>query len=271
VADVATVRARIRREIGDPGESFQSTSRGNGSTRRFELPYERVGTDGFRAYKLDESNSIQPYVSGTDYDMNYEEGVLTLHGVLGVDEQLFVEGRCFALFSDAELDVYVQDALKKHVGDREVATRSYNINGFIEFIHLPLDLINLPDVEEPLVALLASIDVLWTLATDASTDIDVVTAEGTSIPRSQRYRQLMQHIAMLTMRYKELCQQLNVGFFRIEMSNLRRVSRTTGRYVPIYQEREYDDHSIPVRLLPPIDAPNPDYSGIASPNYGRSY
>jgi hypothetical protein len=47
---------------------------------------------------------------------------------------------------------------------------------------------------------------------------------------------------------------MNIGRYKIEMLTLRRVSKTTGRYVPIYIDREFDDWTIyPVRVFPPID------------------
>ena len=50
-----------------------------------------------------------------------------------------------------------------------------------------------------------------------------------------------------------------------EMSTLRRVSRLNNRLVPVFEDREYDDYQLPIRLLPPIDARNEDESGIPSP------
>lgn len=265
----ADIIRRIRRDIGDPGEPFQTTARGTGHSRRFELPVERVGTT-VRVYEIVNGN-IQNHAEGTDYALDRTHGVLTLTGVLGDGELLIVEGTAHALFTDEELSVYVNDAMKKHVGDRTVSTRYRTENGFISYVELPMDLGNLPPVEESLVAMLATIDVLWSLATDASTDIDVVTAEGTHIPRAQRFQQLMGMISALSQRYHETAQQLNVGLYKIEMSTLRRRSLTTGRLVPVYQEREYDDHRAPTRLLPPIDSKDEDESGIANPAYGRTY
>lgn len=271
MADTNSIINRVRREIGDPGEPFQTETQGDGLTRRFELPVNMVGTTGFVAYKVDSYNTRTNLTNISDYSVDYFNGIITLTGTLGLDEQLYVEGTHYNLFSNDEITIYVGDALNKHVGERTISARAYNAGGFIQFVTLPVTLSTLPPVEEPLVALLACIDIFWTMATDAATDIDVVTAEGTSIPRSQRYRQIMAHLQMLNGRYQQLCEQLNVGFFRIEMNNLRRVSKTTGRYVPIYVDREFDDHSWPVRELPPIDVHNRDSSGIANPMYGRTY
>ena len=42
---------------------------------------------------------------------------------------------------------------------------------------------------------------------------------------------------------------LNIGLHRIETFTLRRISRLTNRYVPIYRPQEVDDGSIPQRVL----------------------
>lgn len=139
--------------------------------------------------------------------------------------------------------------------------------GMIAYTEDPITMKTLPEVEESLVAYLATIEALWALSTDAATDVDIQSAEGTYIQRSQRYRQLLQQIDMLTEKYTMLCKQLNVGLFRIEVSTLRRVARSTNRLVPLFKPREYDDSSMPVRMLPPIDERHVDDSGIPSPAY----
>jgi hypothetical protein len=124
---------------------------------------------------------------------------------------------------------------------------------------------NLPSVEEPLLIMLSTINVLWVLANDAATDANIQTAEGTNVDRTSRYRQLMDHIVELQERYERYSGQLNVGVFRAETLRVRRVSRTTNRLIPIFTDREYDDHSWPTRELPDIDSHNQDDSGIPSP------
>jgi len=145
------------------------------------------------------------------------------------------------------------------------------VEGFISYVDIPLTMVDLPPVEEQLLVLLVEIECLWALTTDASTDIDITTADGTHIARSQRYLQMRNQIDVLTDKYDTLCAALNVGIHRIEMSTLRRVSRTTGRLVPVYKEREFDDYTLPQRLLPPIDERNADESGIPSPAWAGFY
>jgi hypothetical protein len=72
----------------------------------------------------------------------------------------------------------------------------------------------------------------------------------------------MRQIAALEDRYVKDCLVLNVGPYRMEVGDLRRVSQTTGRLVPLFKARDYDDHRYPVRKLPPIDSQYEDASGV---------
>jgi len=172
------------------------------------------------------------------------------------------------MFSDDELTDFINDATLQHINGRTIKQRYKDSNGFIKYVRVPMDLSNLPDIEGTLVAIRASIDALWALATDASTDIDISSADGTTVPRSQRYQQIREQIDGMTARYNQLCAMLNVGLNAIEMSKIRRVSRTTNRLVPIFEDREYDDYELPRRQLPPIDAREEDESNLQSPVFG---
>jgi hypothetical protein len=172
------------------------------------------------------------------------------------------------MFSDDELTQFINGAVLQHTNGRYVETRFKDNNGFIKYVRVPMDLSNLPPIEESLVAIRASIDALWALATDASTDIDISSADGTTVPRSQRYQQLREQIDGMTERYNHLCAMLNVGLDAIEVSKIRRVSKTTNRLVPIFEDREYDDYELPRRQLPPISTRDEDESNIQSPIYG---
>ena len=52
--------------------------------------------------------------------------------------------------------------------------------------------------------------------------------------------------------YEELCKMLNIGLYRTEVFTLRRISRLTNRYVPVYRPQEIDDWSIPQRVYLPL-------------------
>lgn len=252
MADRAHMIQRIRNELGDFGRTFRHAFKGDGETDRYDLPVSQVSQADFKAFTLD-GGTISNLSSPADYTIDYRNSVLVLTDPLADDITLIAEGTAYGLFSDEDLGVYLDDALAQHTHGATTSVRYRDASGHIRFVHAPVNLATLPALEEILVVILATVEALWTLTTDAATDIDVSTAEGTFVARSQRYKQLLNQIELLTEKYKTLSQQLNVGLFRVEISDLRRISRTTGRLVPLYVAREYDDTTYPIRRIPPID------------------
>ena len=228
--------SRVRLEIGDQLEPFQSTAFGDGETRRFELPSSPISLAGFSAFLLNpQTNESTPLLPST-YTLDAANGVITLPTAPLQGRQLVIMGTSARYFDDETMLVFVRTALTQHLHNRD-----------------GINLGNMPPVEEYPVALLAAVEALYALMNDAAFDIDVSTPEGVGIPRSQRFRQLQEMIELRKAQYAELCAALNVGLNRIEMFDLRRVSRTTGRLVPIYESREIEDIRGPRRVFPPID------------------
>lgn len=271
MATEADLINRVRQEIGDQSEPFRQTYRGTGFQSQFDLPSERVSTTGLSVFTTDAiTNPNTPanstLVINVDFTLDADNGIIQLTNPLPKDWMLTAQGVAFGMFTDDELAQFVRDAVLQHTSGGESQTVRYRDgDGFIKYEVTATTLANLPAVEELPVAMLAAINCLWTLLIDASTDIDITTAEGTHIPRSQRFVQLQNLIAALTDRYKSLSALLGVGLYRVEMTNLRRVSRQTGRLVPLYVEREYDDNTMPERIVAPIDRRDADPDGPPSP------
>jgi len=203
----------------------------------------------------------------TVYTLDSTNGILQLNAAIPLNATLVVNGTAWGMFTDYDLEQIILDAERQHCQGQTLTERYRNADGgFITYRDVPKSLWNLPYEEEGLLVTLADIDAMWVLATDAATDVNVATAEGTNIDRSARYAQLMEHIEALRVKYETWCGQLGVGMFRIESMNLRRTSYTNNRLVPIFREREYDDHRYPVRVLPQIDyRRDSDTSGVPSP------
>jgi len=258
----------VRRALGDLGVRFRVTL--PGGKAEYEIGHARIYD--ITIDLIEDSNVTT--LEESDYTLNGTEGILTLHDPAPAGATLLVTGHYYTLFEDEELDAYIETALARHTYDREVVTRVRDENGFIHYEKTPFTLEDVPPVEEEALIIMAQIEALWDMATDAASDIDVWTAEGTHLARSQRFDQLMEMIEALRARYNEIAQALNVGLNRIQVATLRRVSRTTGRLVPVFVPREYDEsgpESYPKRILPPIDSPYEDESGLPSPIWGPGY
>jgi hypothetical protein len=261
----ADLLTRIRSGLGDFDKTFRTTYLGDGATSYFDLPATNVGNVVLTEIVNGVSTVL---INPDDYTLDVREGIITLvtppaaGSVAGPNNVppavaatiLVVEGTSTGLFSDAELSQYLDDSVLQHTHGSSTRVRYRDADGFIRYSERPVTLETLPPVEEKPLAILATVEALWDLSTDASTDVDISTADGTFFPRSQRYAQILRQIDILTDKYLDLCKQLNVGLHRIEMANLRRVSRTSGRYVPNYVDREWDDYSLPERIIPPIDS-----------------
>lgn len=247
MASVESLRARVRMELNDPPKSFVWGAEATG-TQRYEMPYSPV--DGA---------SLAVFVDGTNVsdDVEVEEhtGVLTFDTAPTTGDEISVSGTYYRYFTDTELDTFVDQAVSQHTHNRtDEFSRALNIA-------------NLPVIEDYPVSILAGIMALYTLATDASFDIDISTPDGVGIPRSERYRQIMEMIRERQEQYNRLCQALNIGINRIEIFTFRRISRMTNRYVPVYLPQEVDDRSRPTRAYLPL----PTYGTPAAPDSAGRY
>lgn len=233
---MASVLSRVRLELGDQLENFSSTVEGDGETRRFELPNSPVDEATFVAFTQPIAGGATTPLTTAQYSLDASGGVITLNDPVAPTNRLITQGKASKYFTSAELELFVNTAVSQHLHNRQDVT-----------------LTTLPYVEESAVAIRAVIEALYALLNDAAFDIDVSTPEGVGIPRSQRFRQLMELIEQRKAQYAELCLALNVGLNRIEVFDLRRVSRTTNRLVPVYLPQEIEDRQPPTRVFPAID------------------
>lgn len=225
---------RLRLEMADFTYAFQATFEGDGVTTRLDLPHDNIATGSpFSIYLL--SDPGNPYATPADYILDARSGWVVLTNPAPAGDTIVVDGYYSELFSDDQLGSFVDTSFTLH---------SHNTNHTYS---------SLPSAEEYLIVLAAKVEAIWVMATDAAYDIDVRTVEGVSVPRSQRFAQLMALINGLKNQYNELAAALNAGPNRIEVMDLRRVSRTTGRYVPVYIDREFDDNNPPIRVFPRQD------------------
>jgi len=287
-----TVMDQVRSMIGDFSSPFRDVFTGGGELSSYDLSETNVAS--VTATIIDIATNTPTEIQG--YSLDYREGRIVLaapYAPLPHGKLLIVEGLSSGMFSDDEMRIFVNDAFLQHTDSRTIESRYQDGSsavgsqpggygsgafgqdyygetlanggtGFIRYRYDPITWENLPPIERYPVSLLAAQMAVWNLMMDAATDIDINSSE-TFVPRTQRFRQLMALQGELQDRYKDICAQLNIGLYRIEVLRLRRVSRFTNRLVPVFKDREYDDAALPQRILPPIDARDADQSGIPSP------
>ena len=223
--------SRVRLELGDMPTQFTYTTTGDGITKDFDLKYKPVEPT---TLLVTVNNAVK--ITPTDYTLEKDLGII--HFVTAPAESLAVKvtGTSYRYFSDSDICHFVNTAVTQHTFNR---TNGLGSQMTIELI---------PPVEEYPLAILATIEALWALATDSAFDINISSPDGVMIPRSDRYRQLTQMIQARTDQYKQLSSALNIGIWRIEMGTLRRVSRLTNKLVPMYVTQEIDDSRRPERV-----------------------
>ena len=242
MATITSLSDKLRSEIGDIGKSFVYQFTADGTTNRFLVPYSPLDGAGLIVTKdgLDVSTTVE---------VEEQTGYIIFDTTPAGDSNIVVAGNYFRYFTTREINDFVSVAFQQHTTNH---TDAYGRSVSLE---------NLPTLEEYPITVYASTLALYTLATDASFDIDITAPDGVMIPRSERYRQLMQMIDVRKQQYRELCSQLGIGLYKIDVFSLRRISKTTNRYVPIYAPMEVDDVSMPVRVYLPL----PTYGAVEKP------
>lgn len=231
--EIAELIARTRMEIGDAGNTFQESFVSQGTETRYVLSHAPVDAPSLSVF-LD-GVDITDNVPGEGVQVEESTGTLIFDFLPAEGAVITAAGTSYRFLTDDELTQICNESVLMHTKDR------VDING------RPITLETLPPLETTAVATLCAINALYILATDASFDIDVQAPDGMSVPRSERYRQLMETINMLKERYREMCELLNIGLHGVQVFSLRRISKRTNRYVPIYTPQEIDDRSKPVR------------------------
>lgn len=231
MANLSDLTSRVRLELGDQPKQFSLTFTGDGAKSDFPLAIHPIDP-----YTLEVYVNGSPVAVTTGYTLEANVGVVHFVNTPSVDATILIRGLVFRYFTDDDICLFVNTAVGQHTYNRT--------NGLGSQMTVKL----IPPVEEYPIAILATIEALWALATDASFDIDIQAPDGVSIPRSERYRQLTQTIQARWDQYHQLCAALNIGLWRMEMGTLRRVSRTTNKLIPVYMAQEIDDSRRPERV-----------------------
>lgn len=227
---------KVRNELADQPTLFSKTFIADGN----EITYP-LGVKPIEPSTLQVTLNGQIVTQPTYYAAGDKTGVIYFVNPPDAGAVIKVIGNAYRYFTDFELENYVRTSITQHTYNRT--------DGFGRRVTLR----TLDPVEEYPLVVLTVIEALWALATDSAFDINITAPDGIMIPRDQRYMQITNLIQQRWEQYRQLCSQLNVGLWRIEMGDLRRVSRTTNRLVPLYVEQEADDPAMPERLYIPTD------------------
>lgn len=250
MAVLSDLISRVRLELGDQPIQFTFTATGDGVTKDYTLECAHIDPATLQVTVAD-----TPIPTPAGYTLEPDAGVVHLAVAPELGDTVFITGLRYRYFIDSDIITFINTAVTQHAYNRSDSYGSL------------ITLSSIQPVEEYPIAILSVIEALWVLATDSSFDINITAPDGVVIPRAQRYQQLTGMVAQRWEQYKQLCAQLNIGLWRIEMGTLRRVSRTTNKLVPIYMSQEIDDSRRPERVYLQNDLTGRN----VPPAYGQIY
>lgn len=206
--------------------------------RTFELNKPNVSAaDLWVAYVPSNNSASVATIPSTGYDLDERGGILRLKTMPSATV-IMLEGYYYEWLLPSDLDFYADMAI--------------NLNTH----NLGVSLATMAPAVVDVIGIHALVQALWGLLGEYSRDIDVIASESVHIVASQRYRMVESLLTMWTQEYNKRAQALNIGLERIEVLNLRRVSKTTNRLIPIYKEREVGDYGPIYRIFPEIPEGN---------------
>jgi hypothetical protein len=244
---IESLMGTSRTYMRDHKKFFQSTVSRQDGSRTFQLPHPNVSPAGLYVTAVAGTAVYEGRSNAVATDTVFGYMIDERNGLLRISSPITggfppgtyvnVEGYYYTWVTDEDLVFFVENTVAEHQYHRP------------EFV-----LAEVSDVEADAIALGSAVEALWSQLIEFSRDIDISTPEAVSVPATQRYRQMEDLLfspSGLVNKYKSKASMLGVGLDKAEMFHLRRVSRTTGRLVPVYKSREWDDASRPLRLFPP--------------------
>lgn len=231
MAVLSDLISRVRLELGDQAVQFTFTATGDGVTKDYKMECKPI-----EPATLYVTVDGEPILTPSGYTLEADIGMVHFVTAPDAGTSIVITGEHYRYFTDADITTFINTAVTQHTYNRTDSFGSL------------VTLSSIQPVEEYPLAILSVIEALWVLATDAAFDINITAPDGVVIPRAQRYQQLTSIIQQRWDQYKQLCAQLNIGLWRLEMGTLRRVSRTTNKLVPVYMPQEVDDSRRPERV-----------------------
>ena len=234
-ATVSTITTIARNFLRDFPKFFQVSFDAVGRT--YELGSPNIDADSLwvATYVNNAPVTITSNTSASSYySLDARNGILRFNTTPSASASILVEGYYYEWVLPSDLEFYANHSIEQHI---------YNLD-------LPLESMSAIVIDT--IGMHCVVESLWGLLTEYSRDIDITTSESVHIPASQRFRMVQSLLDYWTKAYERQAKSLNIGLERIEIMNLRRVSRSTNRFVPIYKSKELGEYGPIERLFPEI-------------------
>lgn len=224
-----------RRHLRDFPEFFEVDT-GPLKTSTIRLPHPYVDGASLQVYSAvppvePDTEATMTLVPSTEWTCDERNGLLKFNDNSHAGEVILVAGYHVVWFLDEDLEFFASIVLGEHLHGRTITNIDYMDQAEIDAIGMG-----------------TLVHALWSLVTQLATEVDVTTPEGVHIPAQARFQQVQSLLGFWEGEYNKRAAALNVGLFSMQVLELRRVSRTTGRLVPKFVPREIDDPRPPRRV-----------------------
>ena len=233
MSSTAEMSGEVRALVRDFPQYFE-TEEGPLQVLTVRLPHPLVAPSSLQVYITTEADPPATELT-TQWQLDERNGVLKLTNEAYIGKRVLVAGYHYVWFTDAD-----------------IASAMQSISAEVLYTTPGKEMSDLPDSHVEVMQIGTVVHLLWSLCIELALDIDVSTPEGMFIPAHQRYQQVLQMMQYWEAEYTDRAASLGLGYGAMEIFQLRRVSATTGRYVPVYVNREIDDRRWPKRVYPPI-------------------
>ena len=229
--DIAEMTSGARTILRDYPQYFE-VDQGPLNVLTIRLPHPLIMSSSLQVY-LTPTTGTPTTVLTSAWQLDERNGLVKLTEDADLGKRCLIAGYHFTWFTDTDLGFHLNKVVNEMI---------VNGSSLDSFSGAEVDVMIMGGV----------VNALWSLAMELALDIDVSTPEGMFIPARQRYAQVLQMIGQFENEYQTKASLLNIGLGSLEVYRLRRIALMTGRYVPVYREREFDDPRPPERLYPPI-------------------
>ena len=223
---------------------FFEADHGPLNTLSIRLPHPLISDKTLSVYTIDTSApSPQTPVLTSNWQLDARNGILKMTQVTDLGKRVVILGYHYSWFLDSDLVFHAEQVWSEMTYYDDLA------------------LGHLEPAQAEVVQLGTVVHALWSLVLELSLDIDISTPEGMFIPAHQRYQQVLQMMQYYEAQYADKAAMMNMGLNALGQFKLRRVAYMTGRYVPVYKDREVDDPRPPQRQFPQIPEGTPVGAG----------
>lgn len=222
MATLTDIKDDARKKLRDFPRFVQISFAPSGST--YDVGKPNLDDTSVWVGTVETGQTTATQMSSSDYVIDARNGLVRINTMPANTEKVMIECYHYEWLLDEDLDYAANVAINNLLHGQTVTIEEVS------------------DLVKDVIVTGTLVEALWMLLNEYARDIDVIASESVHIIASQRYRAVSDLLKHWEAELDDKMKNLNLGAGRLEVLNLRRTSRTTNRWVPIYKPREVGDY-----------------------------